>query len=159
MLVFMQKQRERRTRPSAVRRYTRSLADQLRRGRRFDSFLPYLFIFLLVASTVQAGEAWKMARWKYFQGKQENGACLLYARALHKELVKRGYKAYILGYRWEENCQTGRHAVVLFIDTDQRVYIVDNQTERPVWVRGKDYYELLNQFTKGQATITEVEVL
>lgn len=121
--------------------------------------MKYFLILLIFITPIQAGEAWKLARFQYFQGKQELGACEIYARTLHKELVKRGYKATILGYKWSGGGQSGRHAVVLFQDTDSKWYLVDNQSERPTWVRGKDYYELLNQFTKGQATITEVEVL
>lgn len=103
----------------------------------------------------------RIAKDAHLPGKGVDGQCLPYARSLHRRLQTAGIPSKVIVFRYESmgrmpspfsnnasyglaRPQSGAHAIVAYNDGG-RMYVTDNQSWMPQWVRGDSAEELARQ--------------
>ena len=106
----------------------------------------------------------KIAKDMNIPGKGVDGQCLLFAQALHKKFRAAGIASKIVTFSYESlgtiggaftntRNQGGAHAVVAYNDGG-RIYLMDNQSWMPTWVKDTDATGLAQQFAGMDIKVT-----
>lgn len=106
----------------------------------------------------------KIAKDMSIPGKGVDGQCLVFAQALHRKFQAAGIQSRIVTFGYESlgtiggaftntRNQGGAHAVVAYNDGG-RIYLMDNQSWMPTWVKAADAAGLAQQFAGMDIKVT-----
>lgn len=100
-------------------------------------------------------------------GKGVDGQCLPFALALHERFQAAGIASKVIVYRYNalstfasegiHKTEAGAHAVVAYDDRG-RVYVMDNQSWLPTWVKAGTIKELAEQFSGMNVQVGEARL-
>lgn len=102
-----------------------------------------------------------IAREKDIPGKFRVGQCLPYAQELYNRFIRAGGEAHLVVYQWHNlhngvdgqwSSGEGRHAIVVYRDSKGRYYGMDNNTWKPVWLKGQAPGEWAQSFAGMNAS-------
>jgi hypothetical protein len=108
----------------------------------------------------------KIAKDMSIPGKGVDGQCLQFAQALHKKLQAAGIQSKVITFSYDSlgtiggaftntRNQGGAHAMVAYNDGG-RVYLMDNQSWMPTWVKDTGAAGLAQQFAGMDIKVTSV---
>jgi len=106
-----------------------------------------LCLVILPAIGSAKDDSHELAMNAHIRGKGRWNTCDMFARDLCQHMACAGTEAHYVVYDWQDDFHgTGRHAFVVYRDSDGRYWGMDNRSVAPKWLSGQDPVEWVASF-------------